>query len=142
MKKNELIDIGDVSKQSGVSVSTLRFYEEKGLIKSVSRNGLRRLFDINVLENLSLISLGRYAGFSLDEIKDVFIQNTSKNINREKLLNKIDELDKTIHNLIAVKNTIQHIVNCPEQNQMNCPKFQSLLKEVSKKCKCTLQNNL
>lgn len=130
----KLIDIGDVSKQSGLSVSTLRFYEEKGLIKSVSRNGLRRVFDINVLDSLALISLGRYAGFSLDEIKDVFIQNISQNqnINREKLLNKIDELDKTIQNLLAVKNTIQHIVNCPELNQMNCHKFQGLLKEVSK----------
>lgn len=132
MKKNELIDIGYVSKQSGLSVSTLRFYEEKGLIKSVARNGLRRLFETSVLEYLSLIYLGRYAGFSLDEIKDVFIQDSSTSISREKLLDKIEELDKTIQNLISVKNTIQHIVDCPKQNQMDCPKFQSLLKELSK----------
>jgi DNA-binding transcriptional MerR regulator len=54
--------------QSGVPASTLRFYDEKGLIASTGRRGLRRLFDPGVLERLALIALGRAAGFSLDEI--------------------------------------------------------------------------
>jgi hypothetical protein len=45
--------------------STLRFYDEKGLIASTGRRGLRRLFDPGVLERLALIALGRAAGFSL-----------------------------------------------------------------------------
>ena len=67
MGKN-ILDIGEVAKRSGLPVSTLRFYEEKGLIASIGRNGLRRIFDASVLERLALITLGRNAGFSLEEI--------------------------------------------------------------------------
>ena len=62
------MDIGVVARRSGVPPSTLRFYEEKGLIASIGRHGLRRRFDPGVLERLALIALGRAAGFSLEEI--------------------------------------------------------------------------
>jgi DNA-binding transcriptional MerR regulator len=53
------MDITEVSQRSGVPASTLRFYEEKKLIASIGRRGLRRLFDPGVLERLALIALGR-----------------------------------------------------------------------------------
>ena len=66
------MDITEVTERSGVPASTLRFYEEKGLIASIGRRGLHRLFDPGVLERLALIALGRAAGFSLDEIALMF----------------------------------------------------------------------
>jgi len=66
------LDIAEVAQQSGVPASTLRFYDEKGLIASTGRRGLRRLFDPGVVERLALIALGRAAGFSLDEIARMF----------------------------------------------------------------------
>ena len=66
------LDIVAVAQQSGVPASALRYYEEKGLIASVGRRGLRRLFDAGVLERLALIALGQAAGFSLDEIAGMF----------------------------------------------------------------------
>jgi DNA-binding transcriptional MerR regulator len=62
------LDITEVAQRSGLPASTLRFYEEKRLIASIGRRGLRRLFDPGVLESLALISLGRAARFSLDEM--------------------------------------------------------------------------
>src|SRR5689334_23980852 len=47
---------------------SLRFYEELGLIRSIGRNGLRRVYAGDVIERLSLIALGRAAGFSLEEV--------------------------------------------------------------------------
>ncbi|MCR3817659.1 MerR family DNA-binding transcriptional regulator, partial [Pseudomonas aeruginosa] len=46
------LDIGEVARRSGVPASTLRYYEEKGLIASSGRHGLRRLFDAGVLERV------------------------------------------------------------------------------------------
>ena len=43
------MDISEVARHSGIPASTLRFYEEKGLIVSVGRRGLRRVFDPGVL---------------------------------------------------------------------------------------------
>ena len=62
------LDIAEVSRRAGLPASTLRYYEERGLIASVGRAGLRRQFDPGVLQRLALIALGRTAGFSLDEI--------------------------------------------------------------------------
>jgi DNA-binding transcriptional MerR regulator len=67
-----MLDIAEVAKRSGLPASTLRFYEEKGLIESAGRRGLRRTFEPTVLERLALIALGRLAGFSLDEIGRMF----------------------------------------------------------------------
>ncbi|MEM6993430.1 MAG: MerR family transcriptional regulator, partial [Myxococcota bacterium] len=66
------MDIGEVARATGLPPSTLRFYEAKGLIESCGRRGLKRLFDPGVLETLALISLGRSAGLSLEEIASMF----------------------------------------------------------------------
>ena len=62
------MDIAEVARRSGVPASALRYYEARGLIASVGRQGLRRVFAPKVLDELALIALGQAAGFSLDEI--------------------------------------------------------------------------
>lgn len=121
------MDIAEVAKRSGVPASTLRFYEEKGLIKSVGRQGLRRVFGGNILERLALIALGRAAGFSLDEIAQMVGANGSPNIDRELLAKKADELDSTIQKLIAMRDGLRHAAVCSAPRHMECPKFRRLL---------------
>ena len=55
------MDIAEVSKKAGVPASTLRFYEEKGLIASTGRQGMRRRFAPGVLDQLALIALALLA---------------------------------------------------------------------------------
>jgi DNA-binding transcriptional MerR regulator len=97
------LDIGEVAQRAGVPASTLRYYEEKGLIASTGRRGLRRLFDAGVVERLALIALGRAAGFSLDEIARVFASDGKPRIDRQMLAAKADELDKKIRELTAMR---------------------------------------
>jgi DNA-binding transcriptional MerR regulator len=85
-----------VAQRSGLPASTLRFYEEKGLIASIGRRGLRRVFDPGVLERLALIAVGRAAGFSLDEIALMFAPDGLPRIDRQMLAAKAKELDRTI----------------------------------------------
>ncbi|OUS03825.1 MerR family transcriptional regulator [Gammaproteobacteria bacterium 42_54_T18] len=120
------MDIGEVSKTSGLPASTLRYYEEKGLIRSSGRNGLRRLFDADVIEQLALISLGRNAGFSLDEIGEMFTADGLE-INRQLLLKKADELDKKIKELTSMRNGLRHAAACSAPSHLECPKFRRLL---------------
>ena len=89
------MDITEVSKASGLPASALRFYEEKGLIESKGRSGLRRLFNSNVVDRLALISLARNVGFSLDEISKMFTHEGIK-IDRKLLSAKADELEEKI----------------------------------------------
>lgn len=125
------MDIGKVAKASGLPASTLRFYEEKGLIRSNGRSGLRRLFDVSVIERLALISLGRSAGFSLDEIGEMFTPEGPE-INRALLSAKADELDKKIKELTAMRNGLRHASACSAPNHFECPKFLRLLHVAGK----------
>ncbi|MGM8228964.1 helix-turn-helix domain-containing protein [Cellvibrio sp. ARAG 10.3] len=122
-----MMDIAEVAKRAGVPASTLRFYEEKGLISSVGRHGLRRLFNSSVLERLALIALGRAAGFSLDEIARMLGTKGNPDINRELLVSKADELDKTIGKLTAMRDGLRHAAVCSAPSHMECPKFRRLL---------------
>ena len=80
-------DISEVAKQSGVPASTLRYYEEKGLIASNGRRGLKRTFDPDVFEKLGLIALGRASGFTLDEIAAMMSPDGPR-IDRVRLIEK------------------------------------------------------
>lgn len=121
------MDIAEVARRAGVPASTLRFYEEKGLIRSVGRQGLRRLFEANVLERLALIALGRDAGFTLEEIGQMFSQHGKPTIDRNLLKTKAAELDKTIRKLTAMRDGLQHAAVCPAPSHMECPTFRRLL---------------
>jgi DNA-binding transcriptional MerR regulator len=121
------MDITEVAKRSGVPASTLRFYEEKGLIASVGRRGLRRLFDSRVLERLALIALGRSAGFSLDEIARMFAPDGRPRIDRRMLAAKAQEVDRMIRKLSAMRDGLRHAAVCPAPSHMECPTFRRLL---------------
>ncbi len=122
------MDIGEVAKKSGLSASALRFYEEKGLIASVGRVGLRRTFAPTVMHQLSLIALGQAAGFSLDEVAGMFSADGRATIDRKTLEGKAEEIDATIKRLQALRNGLRHAAVCPASNHSECPTFQRLLR--------------
>jgi DNA-binding transcriptional MerR regulator len=122
------LDISEVAQRSGVPASTLRFYDEKGLIVSTGRRGLKRLFDAGVLERLALIALGRTAGFSLDEIARMFGADGQPRIDRLALTAKADELDRTIRNLSVMRDGLRHAAVCAAPSHMECPRFRRILR--------------
>lgn len=121
------IDIAALARRSGLPASTLRYYEEQGLIASIGRQGLRRVFDAGVMERLALIALGRAAGFSLAEIAQVFSTGGHARIDRGMLAAKADELDRTIRRLRALRNGLRHAAGCPAPSHLECPTFRRLL---------------
>ncbi|GAA3389119.1 helix-turn-helix domain-containing protein [Cryptosporangium minutisporangium] len=121
------LDIGEVAHRSGVPASTLRYYEERGLITSTGRRGLRRQFDPGVLQRLALIAVGRSAGFSLDDIAGMFGPDGEPHIDRVLLVEKADELDRTIRRLGALRDSLRHAANCPAPSHAECPTFRRIL---------------
>ena len=123
----KLPDIAEVADRSGIPASTLRFYEEKGLIVSAGRRGLRRLFEPEIYERLALITLGRASGFSLKEIADMFVPGGKLRIDRQALSAKADELDSAIRKLGAMRDGLRHAAACRAQSHMECPTFRGLV---------------
>ena len=131
----QYLDINQVAKRSGLPASALRYYEEKGLVVSAGRRGLRRLFDERVLERLSLIALGREAGFTLEEIARMFAPDGRPRINRQALADRAEQVDATIRKLTGLRDGLRHAAACPAPSHLECPKFRRLLGLAARKVK-------
>lgn len=129
------IDISHLSKKSGVPASTLRYYEEKDLIKSIGRNGLKRIFDDFVLEQLNFIALGQRAGFSLGEIREMLTTNGNYEINRKVLKEKADDIAQQVKQLVAIQKCLEFAADCTKctsERHSECDKFQRLMRVAGK----------
>jgi len=126
-----LLDIGDVARRAGMPPSTLRHYEDKGLIRAAGRRGLRRQYEADVIERLALIALGRAAGFSLDEIAAMFGTDCRPTIDRAMLAEQADALDETIRRLSAMRDGLRHAAACPAPSHMECPSFRRILRAAA-----------
>ena len=62
------LSIGRVAARTGVSVSALRFYEERGLVRAERTAGGRRVFKRSEIRRVSFILIARTLGLSLEEI--------------------------------------------------------------------------
>ncbi|MBF8755666.1 helix-turn-helix domain-containing protein [Pseudomonas guariconensis] len=119
------MDIADVARCTGVPASTLRYYAKKGLIRSLSGQGERRQFPADIAQRLALIALGQAAGFSLDEVGAMLVE---QQVDRQMLQDKAEELDQRIKRLQAMTKGLRHAAACPEEDHLNCPTFQRLMK--------------
>lgn len=122
------LDIAEVSLRAGVPASTLRYYEERGLIASTGRRGLRRQYDPSVLERLAIIALAGAAGLSLEEVARMFRPDGRLQVDRQLLLTKADELDGTIQKLRAISSGLRHAAACRAPSHLECPTFRRLLR--------------
>ncbi len=121
------MDISEVAREAGVAPSALRFYEEKGLIRSTGRRGLRRQYDAAVLEQLALILLGRAAGLSLEEIGRMLRVGGGVQVDRAVLAARAGEFDEQIRRLSAIRDGLRHASTCPAPDHLACPKFRRLM---------------
>ncbi len=126
------MDIAEVARRSGVAASTLRYYERRGLIASLEREGAgRRRYPPGVMNQLALIALGQAAGLSLDEIRTMVLPNGEPSVDRGLLASKADEIDAQVLRLRAVSRGLRHAAACPAPSHAQCPTFQRLLKAAA-----------
>ncbi|TNJ41119.1 helix-turn-helix domain-containing protein [Phaeobacter sp. B1627] len=128
----KLLDIATVAERSGLKPSTLRYYEEKGLIHALSRHGLRRQYGPEVLQQLALVAMGKMAGFALDEIAAMFGPSGRPEVPRADLQARSDAMLKQARQLEVLAQMLRHVADCPEPNHLECGKFQKLLRLATK----------
>lgn len=79
MKTNTYLKIGQVSALSGVSVDTIRYYEQIGLLTVSERNESRyRLYSPDIIQRLKFIKTGQKLGFLLPEIQELLALKSSE----------------------------------------------------------------
>ncbi|MEP3420221.1 MAG: redox-sensitive transcriptional activator SoxR [Erythrobacter sp.] len=70
LTSRDLIPIGEMARRTGLSVSAIRFYEDKGLIEPIRTGGNQRRFLRSDLRRVSFILIAQQLGLSLGEIDD------------------------------------------------------------------------
>jgi DNA-binding transcriptional MerR regulator len=94
----ELTRIGEMAKTFGVTLRTLRFYEDKGLLQP-RRDGSMRLYTRKDRARLKLILLGRKVGFSLREVKQMMDLYDPTGSNSKQLRLTLDKSEKQLARL-------------------------------------------
>ncbi|ODQ01492.1 MULTISPECIES: redox-sensitive transcriptional activator SoxR [Salinivibrio] len=96
------MSVGQVAKRAGVKVSTLHFYEQKGLIVSQRNAGNQRRYDRAVLRRLAVIKAAQNVGLSLDEIGKALSELPSHQAPTQAQWRKMAEhWDQTLNDQIA-----------------------------------------
>ncbi|WP_419168265.1 MerR family transcriptional regulator [Halobacteriovorax sp.] len=111
---NDLLKIGELSKVSGVSIDTIRFYENKGLIIPTNRSKKGyRYYDSNTSRMLQFIISSKELGFTLNEIKELINIKVNKNGKCSLALDRIKEkeldIDKKILELKKIKDALNKV---------------------------------
>ncbi|MFI0090827.1 MerR family transcriptional regulator [Streptomyces bobili] len=127
----EWLDIGEVAARSGLAPSALRFYEKRGLIEALGRNGLRRTYRPDILERLALISCARGAGFTIAEITRFLVADPDDSGLRDRMAAKALELDLRIAQLDRLRASLRHAATCTHEPLVECPEFKRAVGAVA-----------
>ena len=98
--------IGDLAREFGVTLRTLRFYEDRGLL-SPRRDGTARIYDARDRERLSVILKGKQLGFTLTEIRAMLAEERSGSGPAMNLKLSLDQVEDQIRHLEQQKIEIE-----------------------------------
>ncbi|ARS27890.1 redox-sensitive transcriptional activator SoxR [Sphingomonas sp. KC8] len=120
------LSVGEVAARSGVPVSTLHFYEAKGLLWSDRTAGNQRRYGRGVLRAIAIIKVAQRAGIPLATIRDKFaaFRSTSKitTADWERLSTEWrDELDDRIARLTRLRDQMSGCIGCGCLSVDECP---------------------
>lgn len=117
MNNKPQLSVGEVAKRSGVSVTTLHFYESKGLIKSMRNAGNHRRYNRSVLRKISVIKSAQQAGISLSaivkQLQTIPDDERVTNEDWKKLSTQWkSELDEKIERLTLLRDSMAYCIGC------------------------------
>ncbi|HEY1842559.1 MAG TPA: MerR family transcriptional regulator [Mycobacterium sp.] len=107
------LTIGKVAQETGVAATTLRYYEQIGLVPVPVRVGGQRRYDDSVLARLEVIALCKAAGFALDEIAVLFADDApGRPASRALAEAKLAEIDARMESLVQARAVIEWGMRC------------------------------
>lgn len=117
------LDIGEVARRTGIAPSALRYYERRGLIEPVGRNGLRRTYAPEVIDRLAVVIALQSTRFSLAEIAEI-LEGDGRQV-RERVAAKVVEIDARIAAMEVAREHLGHALRCKHEQVLDCPSFRA-----------------
>jgi MerR family transcriptional regulator, redox-sensitive transcriptional activator SoxR len=132
------LSIGMVARRTGISASTLRYYESAGLLTPPRRVHGRRVYDDGVFDALAIIRLAQRAGFSVADIRTLirgFDRMTPASARWKALAQrKLDEVTAQIARAQEMQRLLDGLLHCPCDTLEECvrPRLVLLAKKQSR----------
>jgi MerR family transcriptional regulator, redox-sensitive transcriptional activator SoxR len=122
----ESLTVGELAARSGVAVSTIHFYEAKGLIHSVRNAGNQRRFARAELRRVAVIRVAQRAGISLSEIREALATLPTTRTVSAKDWARLSkrwktDLDARIYRLTALRDQLGDCIGCGCLSLDTCP---------------------
>ncbi|GDY26683.1 transcriptional regulator [Agarivorans sp. Toyoura001] len=122
------LSVGAVAKRCGIKVSTLHFYEAKGLIQSQRNQGNQRRYHPEVLRRVSVIKAAQKMGINLADIKAAFARlpnNRTPNKNDWELLSQQwrENLNQRIETMTQLRDSLTGCIGCGCLSMNSCPLY-------------------
>ena len=118
------MNISQVARQAGVRTSTLRYYEEIGLLPPSRRVNGHRRYDASVLEKLAIIQTGQQAGFTLAELgillNDILNTSSPSGEWHDLIQRKLQEMNRLLSNIQSMRSLLEDIMNCDDASLADC----------------------
>ncbi|WP_247841606.1 redox-sensitive transcriptional activator SoxR [Pseudomonas sp. MWU12-3103b] len=120
------MSVGEVSKRSGVAVSTLHYYETKGLLEPQRTAGNQRVYSRGVLRRIAIIRVALSAGIPLAEIKKALEpiphdRKPSASEWAEVSTEWSAELSRRIIQLQKLQGNLENCIGCGCLSLIHCP---------------------
>ncbi len=120
----ELLKIGELKARSGISVKTIRYYEQLGLIEAEKRTeGGFRLFTPEAIARLAFIKRSQSLGLSLQEIGEILHVHDQGKLPcqevRHKLQAKVKDIEQRIEELQLLKTQLKSLIDTPKDISTN-----------------------
>ena len=110
------LTISDVARQVGLAPSAIRYYERIGLLPPAQRSSGQRRYDSTALYRLAIVQRARQLGFTLDEIRQLFLGfgNVTRASERWRTLSrkKLEELDRLMDAVKSVRRLLFKMMKC------------------------------
>ncbi len=120
------LSVGEVAERSGVAVSTLHFYETKGLIRSQRNRGNQRRYPRSILRRVAVIKVAQRTGIPLSEIADALSVLPHDRPLTAQDWRKLSQtwrslLDERIARLTKLRNELDGCIGCGCLSMQECP---------------------
>lgn len=117
MKPNDLLTIGELARRTGLSVSAIRFYEERGLVEALRTGGNQRRFLRADIRRLSFVLIAQRLGLSLAQITEALAglpQGRTPNAADWKRISGVirDRINAEIARLEKVREDLDGCIGC------------------------------
>jgi DNA-binding transcriptional MerR regulator len=128
---SELLTIGELARHAGVTTSTLRYYDELGLVRPTRRVSGHRRYAADAVTAVGVVRLLQEVGFTLAEAKHLITSRTrSPDAWRALAVRKSEELRLRIAREEAARQAIEHSLVCPQVDILDCPNFWATVNQV------------